>query len=180
MSDTPQYGKYCLLIAVNQKCHGERTNLGVIVFNPDGTHWGSHVAEHSITRAIARGDLSEHYADMTAETLTERWCQNNCGPGPVPITAQDVEKSHASMGHAMSCIQFSDFGATLLDDKTMESLKRLYTGPVVEPHWILPDDIKVLAFEQATKLGISPGCASFEAIDPTRVWSVIRAALEKP
>jgi hypothetical protein len=116
-----QWGRYVLVRAVGP-CF-EFTNIGVIVFGPDGKQVAARM--DTPDRAIRRGDLPANVMeDDVLLSHLERY------PEAVP----DMETLHRvvrTTGHAMSFVQLSDArGAMMRPGMVDELFDRLVLGKV--------------------------------------------------
>lgn len=89
-SDKKVYGKYTVMRTTQDPMRDEWTNIGVIVFDPDGNQI---YARMGFERALARGDISEQVAGYS----TERYKAYE--------HIEQVERALESQGHMMSSIQ---------------------------------------------------------------------------
>ncbi len=120
MSDhSGHWGRCCHIIAVSHVRSGERTNLGVIVFDRDGNRVGFRV--DTARRALARGDLTPgdslggYDADTYWTDYIKRFAEGH-------DSIKEVERSHQSMGHAMSQVQAGQLLPVRVDLVSIDSI----------------------------------------------------------
>jgi len=113
------WGKYIILRAVNHDRVGECTNLGCAVYGPDGVSVGHRTDPGGIARAIRRGDLDEKMVYLADDNYCDKYLENH-------PDVESVERSHQSMGHAMSRIQLGSLFGTEIGPNVVDRIYERY------------------------------------------------------